>query len=65
MPGFFFSHITKRVIGFNDVDIRMYQSENVLFTEAARPTRLSSLKLDNFLCPPKLKSITVLSYDFK
>ena len=36
--------------------MRVYLSEKVIFTEAAR--------VDKSLCLPKLKSITVLLYDF-
>ena len=41
------------IIDFNEVDIRIYL-----------PIYLSLLRVDKSLCLPKLKSITVLLYDF-
>ena len=43
------------IIDFFEVDIRIYLPEKV---------RISLLRLDKSLCLPKLKSITVLLYDF-
>ena len=52
------------IIDFNEVDIRIYLPEKVIFTEAARPRLISLLRVDKSLYLPKLKSITVLLYDF-
>ena len=48
---------------FNEVDMRIYLPKKVIFIEAARPKRISFLRVDKSSCLPKLKSITVL-YDF-
>ena len=47
-----------------EVNIRIYQPENVIFTEATWSRWISLLRVDKSLCLPKLKSITVLLYDF-
>ena len=44
--------------------MRIYLPEKVIFTEAARPRCISILRVDKSSCLPKLKSITVLLYDF-
>ena len=51
------------IIDFKEVGIRIYQPENVKFTEAARPRWISLLRVDKFLYLSKLKSIIVLLYD--
>ena len=38
--------------------------EKVIFTEAARPRGISLLRVNKSSCLPKLKSITVLIYNF-
>ena len=43
------------IIDFNEVAIRIYLLEKVI---------ISLLRVDKSLCLPKLKSITVLLYDF-
>ena len=45
------------IIDFNKVDTRIYLPLKVTFTEAL-------FRVDKSLCLPKLKSITVLLYDF-
>ena len=53
------------VIDFNEVDIRIYLPEKS--DNSPRPLgrgELSLLRVDKYLCLPKLKSITVLLYDF-
>ena len=47
------------VVDFNEVDIRIYLSEKVTFTKAARTGILSLLRVVN----PSV-SMTVLLYDF-
>ena len=42
--------------------MRIYLSEKVIFYEAARPKCMLLLRVDKYLCLPKLKSITVLLY---
>ena len=44
------------IIDFNEVDMRIYLP--------ARPRRISLLRVDKSFCLLKLKSITVLLYDF-
>ena len=52
------------IIDFNEVDMRIYLPEKVIFTKATRPRFISLLRVDKSSCLPKLKPITVLLYDF-
>ena len=49
----------RTIIDFNEVDIRIYLSEKVTFTKAARTGLISLLRVVN-----PLVSMTVLLYDF-
>ena len=54
----FFIHMISlyyTIIDFNEVDIRIYLPEKVI---------ISLLRVDKSSCLPKLKSISVLLYDF-
>ena len=52
------------ITNFNEVDLRIYLPEKVILTEVGRPRLISLLRVDKSSCLPKLKSITVLLYDF-
>ena len=54
----------ERYIPFNEVDMRIYLPEKVIFTKASRPSWISLLRVVKSSCIPKLKSINVLLYDF-
>ena len=49
---------------FNEVDMRIYLPEKAIFAETARPRSISILRVDKSLCLPKLKSLTLLLYEF-
>ena len=52
------------IIDFNEVDVRIYLPKKVIFTEVTKPRWKSFIMVDKSSCLPKLKSITVLLYDF-
>ena len=44
--------------------MKIYLPKKVTFTLAAKPRLISLSRVDKSLCLPKLKSLTVLLYDF-
>ena len=54
----------KIIIDSNEVDMRIYLPGKVIFTHHKVEVNITFKGIDKFSCLPKLKSITVLSYDF-